>query len=58
MGKKIKSFDMIVNATTLGLKDSDEIYLDYKEIGKNKLFYDIIYNPKKQSFFKSKRVWK
>ncbi len=47
---KIKSFDMIVNATTLGLKDSDEIYLDYKEIGKNKLFYDIIYNPKKTKF--------
>ena len=41
---------MIINATSLGLKDSDEIRLDYKEIGKNKLFYDIIYNPKKTKF--------
>ena len=47
---RIKSFDMIINATSLGLKDSDEIRLDYKEIGKNKLFYDIIYNPKKTKF--------
>ena len=47
---RIKSFDMIINATSLGLKDSDEIPLDYKEIGKNKLFYDVIYNPKKTKF--------
>jgi len=43
-------FDMIINATSLGLKNNDEIKLDYKVIGKNKLFYDIIYNPSKTNF--------
>ena len=45
-------FNMIINATSLGLKDSDEIKLDYKGIGSNKFFYDVIYNPKKTDFLK------
>ena len=44
------NFDMIINATSLGLKDEDEIKLDYSAIGKNKLFYDVIYNPKQTNF--------
>ena len=43
-------FDMIINATSLGLKKADEIKLDYKNIGPNKLFYDIIYNPNQTNF--------
>jgi len=42
--------DIIINATSLGLKENDEIKLDYSKIGKNKLFYDIIYNPGKTKF--------
>jgi len=43
-------FDIIINATSLGLKNNDKIELDYnkhkpKFFGKKKLFYDIIYNP-------------
>ena len=41
---------MIINATSLGLNRDDEIKLDYKYIGSNKLFYDVIYNPKKTNF--------
>ena len=41
---------MIINATSLGLKNDDEIKLNYAGIGKNKLFYDVIYNPKKTNF--------
>ena len=43
---------MIINATSLGLKKDDVIKLDYADIGPNKLFYDIIYNPSKTNFLK------
>jgi len=48
-------FDIIINATSLGLKSTDKIELDYnkhkpKFFGKKKLFYDVIYNPDKTNF--------
>ena len=48
-------FDIIINATSLGLKNNDKIELDYnkhkpKFFGKKKLFYDVIYNPDKTHF--------
>jgi shikimate dehydrogenase len=43
-------FNMIINATSLGLKNDDQIKLNYTDIGTNKLFYDIIYNPSKTKF--------
>ena len=43
-------FDMIINATILGLKNEDQIKLDYSKIGSNKLFFDLIYNPNKTNF--------
>ena len=43
-------FNMIINATSLGLKNDDEIKLNYNDIGPNKLFYDVIYNPNKTKF--------
>jgi len=43
-------FNMIINATSLGLKKSDEIKLNYAEIGPSKLFYDVIYNPNQTNF--------
>ena len=46
----ITEFDMIINATSLGLKSSDKIDLDFNKIGKGKLFYDLIYNPDKTNF--------
>ncbi len=49
---EIPNFDMIINATSLGLKDSDNIDLDFSKIGSGKLFYDIIYNPKETNFLK------
>jgi len=49
---KTPDFNMIINATSLGLKKDDVIKLDYADIGPNKLFYDIIYNPKQTNFLK------
>ena len=43
-------FDMIINATSLGLKNDDRIDLDFSKIGSDKLFYDVIYNPNKTNF--------
>ena len=49
---KIPDFDMIINATSLGLNNDDIIDLDYTKIGADKFFYDIIYNPPETSFLK------
>ena len=45
-------FDMIVNATSIGLNKDDKIELNYNQIGSKKFFYDIIYNPKETNFLK------
>ena len=50
---KIPDFDMIINATSLGLKHNENINIDYSQIGSKKFFYDIIYNPSETSFLKS-----
>jgi len=47
---EIPEFNMIINATSLGLNKEDEIKLDYTGLGSNKLFYDVIYNPKQTKF--------
>ncbi len=45
-------FDMIINATSLGLNKKDKINLNLKNINKEKLFYDVIYNPKETNFLR------
>ena len=49
---EIPDFDMIINATSIGLKEEDEIKLDISNVGNNKIFYDIIYNPIETNFLK------
>ena len=49
-------FHMIINATSIGLKEGDEIKLDYADIGPNKFFYDVIYNPKQTNFLKKAKM--
>ena len=50
---EIPEFDMIINATSIGLNKDDKINLDFSKVGKNKFFYDIIYNPKETNFLKT-----
>ena len=50
---KVPEFDMIINATSLGLNKDDKINLDLSKVGKNKFFYDVIYNPKETNFLKT-----
>ena len=49
---KIIEADMVINATSVGLKNNENIGLDIKEFGTNKFFYDVIYNPKMTNFLK------
>ena len=49
---KTGEFHMIINATSIGLKSDDKIKINYNDFGKNKFFYDVIYNPKDTNFLK------
>ena len=49
----LPDFDMIINATSLGLKENDKFEIDFSNVGKNKLFFDVIYNPFKTDFSKA-----
>ncbi len=49
----IPDFDMIINATSIGLKNNENIILDYTTISPEKFFYDVIYNPSETNFLKS-----
>ena len=45
----LSEFDVIINATSLGLKN-EKINLDFSKLDSNKLFYDVIYNPAQTDF--------
>jgi len=53
----VPNFDMIINATSIGLKKEDEIKLNYSKIGPNKFFYDAIYNPQQTNFLKKAKEY-
>ena len=50
-GETIKS-DLVINATSIGIKQNEEIKLDYSKID-GQLFYDVIYNPSKTKFLEN-----
>ena len=50
---KLPDFDMIINATSIGLSNKDKINFDFSKLNKNKFFYDVIYNPKETNFLKT-----
>ena len=54
---KTPNFDMIINATSIGLKNEEGINLDYTSVGHNKFFYDLIYNPKETIFLKRAKLF-
>ena len=47
----LSDFDVIINATSIGL-NNEIMNLDFSKSGKNKLFYDVIYNPIETNFLK------
>ena len=57
-GQRPQNFDVVVNTTSIGLKQNERIDLDFSDCDKdkNKLFYDLIYNPKETNFLKEARL--
>ena len=56
-GKKPKKYDIVINTTSVGLKKNDKIQIDFDDCSNNnKLFYDLIYNPKETNFLKEARL--
>ena len=51
---KIIDFDIIINCTSIGLKKSDSLDLDFPNV-KDKIFYDIIYKPKTKFLFDAEK---
>ncbi len=47
----LTDFHMVINATSLGL-NNETINLDFSSLGHDKLFYDVIYNPRETRFLK------
>ena len=47
----LTDFHVVINATSLGL-NNETINLDFSSLGKDKLFYDVIYNPRETDFLK------
>ena len=54
---EIINFDMIINATSIGLKNEDGLNFDYSANGLNKFFYDVIYNPRETIFLKRAKLF-
>ena len=50
-------FDIIINATSVGLKEEDKININYQQISKDKFFYDVIYNPPETNFLKNAKKY-
>ena len=48
----LTDFNMIINATSLGL-NNEKINLNFSSLGNDKLFYDVIYNPRETHFLKT-----
>ena len=49
---EIPNFDVVINATRVGLKKEDVLDLKFSETLTNKFFYDVIYNPVETNFLK------
>ena len=55
----LNKFDIIINATSLGLKLSDDFKIDFSNFKKSMIFIDTIYNPSQTNmikYFKSKNL--
>ena len=56
---KIPDVSLVVNTTSLGLNQNDDLQLDFKNYKskKNSIFYDLIYNPKETKFLLSAKKY-
>ena len=52
----ISDFDMVINATSVGLNKDDKMNLDFSKVENGKFFYDVIYNPEETDFLKKGKI--
>lgn len=52
----IENYDLVINATSVGLKKNDELEIDISNIKSKKFFYDVIYNPSETNFLKDAKT--
>ena len=50
--KELNKFDIIINATSLGLKKNDEFNINFNNFRKDMIYIDTIYNPAQTKLFK------
>jgi shikimate dehydrogenase len=57
-GKRPSVCDIVINTTSIGLTKGEKINIDFSDCSgdKDKLFYDLIYNPKETNFLKEARL--
>jgi shikimate dehydrogenase len=57
-GKRPSVCDIVINTTSIGLTNDERIDINFNDCNgdKNKLFYDLIYNPKETNFLKEARL--
>ena len=49
---EIKNFDIIINATSLGLKNGDDFNFNFSSTKENLIYIDTIYNPLETKTYK------
>ncbi len=57
--KEFNKFDIVINATSLGLKTTDKFNIDFNNFKKSMIFIDTIYNPAQTQmlkYFKSNNI--
>ena len=52
MEEEIKKMDIIINATSLGLKNESNFKQEFKNTKPNLVYYDIVYNPEETTMIK------
>ena len=50
--EQLKNFDIIINATSLGLKGGNDFEFNFEQVKTNLIYIDTIYNPMETKTFK------
>ena len=53
----IENSDIIINATSCGLNNKNNIDINYNKITEKKVFYDMVYNPLETFFLQQAKKW-
>ena len=48
---ELKNFDIIINATSLGLKNGEDFEFEFEEVKQKSIYIDTIYNPLETTTF-------